>query len=178
MTMGERIKKVRKTLDLTQQEFADKIGSKRNTVATYEMGRTVPSTAVISLVCKTFNVNETWLRTGEGEMLIQQSRDDELAAFMDKLLADENTNFRRRFVTALSRLKPEQWDALEAVALELMKNSAVQAFAPADISNRELTFEREVEREIDQEVERYRDQLLSEKEQASQASSVRESGAD
>lgn len=165
MTMGERIKKVRKTLDLTQQEFADKIGSKRNTVATYEMGRTVPSTAVISLVCKTFNVNETWLRTGEGEMLIQQSRDDELAAFMDKLLADENTKFRRRFVTALSRLKPEQWDALEAVALELMKNSAVQAFAPVNNPSPESAVEREVERDV----ERYRQQRLAEKEQASQA---------
>lgn len=68
--LNERLKRVRKYLDLTQQEFADKIGSKRNTVATYEMGRSEPSAAVISLVCKTFNVNETWLRTGDGEMFV------------------------------------------------------------------------------------------------------------
>lgn len=68
LTIGERIKKVRRSLELTQQEFADRIGSKRNTIATYEMGRTEPSAAVISLICTKFNVSETWLRTGKGEM--------------------------------------------------------------------------------------------------------------
>lgn len=74
--MNERIKKVRKYLDLTQQEFADQIGSKRNTVATYEMGRSTPSAAVISLICKTFNVSEEWLRTGKGRMFMPESSFD------------------------------------------------------------------------------------------------------
>lgn len=172
MSMGDRIKKVRKALDLTQQGFADQIGSKRNTIATYEMGRTEPSAAVISLVCTKFNVSEIWLRTGEGDMFVQRSKDDELAAFMNELLTEESADFRRRLVTALSRLKPEQWDALEAVALELMNDSAALAFAPAHIPSSELT----MEQEVDQEVERYRQQLLLEKERASQASSARESG--
>lgn len=73
MTMGDRIKKVRKSLELTQQEFADQIGSKRNTIATYEMGRTEPSAAVISLVCTKFNISEIWLRTGKGEMFNAKS---------------------------------------------------------------------------------------------------------
>ena len=120
--MNERIKKLRKALDLTQQEFADKIGMKRNTVANYETDRNEPSNSVISLICKTFNVSETWLRTGEGEMFVERTRDDELAAFMDELLAEESADFRRRLVTALSRLKPEQWEALEAVALEDRKS--------------------------------------------------------
>lgn len=66
--MNERIKKLRKALDLTQQEFADRIGMKRNTVANYETDRNKPSNSVISLICKAFDVNEEWLRTGEGEM--------------------------------------------------------------------------------------------------------------
>jgi len=66
--MNTRIKKLRKALDLTQQEFADKIGMKRNTVANYETDRNEPSNSVVSLICREFNVNETWLRTGEGEM--------------------------------------------------------------------------------------------------------------
>lgn len=171
--MNERIKKLRKALDLTQQEFADNIGMKRNTIANYETHRNEPSNSVITLICKTFSVNETWLRTGEGEMFVQRSRDDELAAFMNELLTEESADFRRRLVTALSRLKPEQWDALEAVVLGLMKDTAVPAFAPAHIEKPELTMEQEVE----QEVERYRQQLLIEKEQASQTSSARESGA-
>ena len=75
--MNERLRKLRKTLDLTQQEFADRIGSKRNTVAKYETNTNTPSAAVISLICREFNVNETWLRTGEGEMFIEVSQEDE-----------------------------------------------------------------------------------------------------
>ena len=68
--MNERLKKLRKALDLTQQEFADRIGVKRNTIATYEIGRNTPLDAVIASICREFNVSETWLRTGEGEMFL------------------------------------------------------------------------------------------------------------
>lgn len=66
--MKERIKKLRKALDLTQQEFGNRIGIKRNTIANYETGRNTPIDAVISLICREFNANESWLRTGNGEM--------------------------------------------------------------------------------------------------------------
>lgn len=118
--MKERIKKLRKVLNLTQQEFADRLGINRGNIATYETRDGNPGSSVINLICREFGVSENWLRTGEGEMFIQRSRDDELAAFMDELLAEETPDFRRRLVTALARLKPEQWDALEAVALSLM----------------------------------------------------------
>ena len=66
--MNERIRKLRRTLDLTQKEFGDRIGVKGNTIATYEAGRNEPIDSVISLICREFNVNEAWLRKGEGEM--------------------------------------------------------------------------------------------------------------
>lgn len=66
--MNERLRKLRKTLDLTQQEFADKLGLKRNTVGQYEIGRNPPIDAVIISICREFNVNEEWLRDGVGEM--------------------------------------------------------------------------------------------------------------
>jgi transcriptional regulator with XRE-family HTH domain len=160
--LNERIKKLRKALDLTQQEFADKIGMKRNTVANYETDRNEPSNSVISLICKTFNVSETWLRTGEGEMFVERTRDDELAAFMDELLAEESADFRRWLVTALSRLKPEQWEALEAVALELMKDPAAPAFAPAHTP----TIEEEARAEAEQQAQLIYQQILSEKKAA------------
>lgn len=71
--MNERIKQLRKVLGLTQQEFADRIGVKRNTVATYEGGRNAPVDSVSSLICKEFNVNEEWLRNGVGEMFIDSA---------------------------------------------------------------------------------------------------------
>lgn len=160
--MHDRIKKLRKALDLTQQEFADRIGSKRTTIAKYEIETNVPSSAVISLICREFNVSETWLRTGEGEMFVKRTRDDELAAFMDELLAEESADFRRRLVTALSRLRPEQWEALEAVALELMKGPAAPAFAPAHFS----TIEEEAHAEAEQQAQLIYHQILSEKKAA------------
>lgn len=66
--MNDRIKRLRKELDLTQQEFADRISIKRGAVANYEIGRNIPSDSVINLICREFNVNEAWLRTGTGEM--------------------------------------------------------------------------------------------------------------
>lgn len=66
--MKERIKKIRRELNLTQQEFAERIGIKRNTIANYETGRNDPVDSVISLICREFDVREEWLRNGEGEM--------------------------------------------------------------------------------------------------------------
>jgi transcriptional regulator with XRE-family HTH domain len=68
--MHDRIKFLRMSLDLTQQEFADKLSIKRGAVANYEVGRNQPIGAVISLICKTYNVNEIWLRYGKGEMFL------------------------------------------------------------------------------------------------------------
>lgn len=159
MTIGERLKNLRKALGLTQQEFSDKLKVSRSNIATYEVGKNNPAEAVINLICREFNVSEAWLRTGEGEMFVERTRDDELAAFMDELLAEESADFRRRLVTALSRLKPEQWEALEAVALELMKDPAAPAFAPAHTP----TIEEEARAEAEQQAQLIYQQILSEK---------------
>ena len=74
--LNERIKEMRKALDLTQQEFADKLGVARNNIAGYETGKRNPSNAVISLICNKFNANEEWLRTGEGKMFIEVPEED------------------------------------------------------------------------------------------------------
>ena len=66
--MRDRIKKLRKVLDLTQSDFAARIGSTQNNIANYETGRRSPSAAAFNNICKEFNVNEEWLRTGNGEM--------------------------------------------------------------------------------------------------------------
>ena len=119
--METRIKKLRKALELTQQEFAERIGIKRNTVATYEIGRNVPLDAVIASMCREFNVNEAWLRTGEGEMFHKRSREDELTAYMNSLLQSEPDDIRRRFATAVSHLSTQQLEILEGIALQLVE---------------------------------------------------------
>lgn len=111
--MNERLKKLRKTLDLTQQEFADKIGSKRNTIAKYETDTNVPSAAVISLICREFNVNENWLRTGEGDMFMEMSRDEQIEEFIGDLLHGEEDSFKRRLISGLAALDENGWKVLE-----------------------------------------------------------------
>ena len=66
--MNNRIKKIRKEVGLTQQSFANRIGIARGNISAYEVGKNAPSDAVISLICREFNINEQWLRFGDGEM--------------------------------------------------------------------------------------------------------------
>lgn len=121
--MKDRIKKIRKVLDLTQQEFAEKIGIKRNTIANYETGRNEPVDSVISLICREFNVNEDWLRNGIGDMFIKLNREEEIALWVGKILGDESAKFQRRFIGALSRMNEAGWNALEKVLKDLYEEN-------------------------------------------------------
>ena len=81
--MKDRIRKIRRELDLTQQEFADRLGVKRGAIANYEIGRNEPVDSIISLICREFKVNEEWLRNGTGEMFAPDAS-DELEALVKK----------------------------------------------------------------------------------------------
>ena len=118
--VGDRIRELRKELGMTQQEFADRLKIKRNTIATYETGRNDPIDSVFILICKEFNVSETWLRTGEGEMFVPKSRDEELAEFFGNVQGIGPESFKRRFVAMLSRLDEEDWTLLERMAERLL----------------------------------------------------------
>ena len=84
--MKERLKQLRKTLGITQQEFADKIGIKRNSYANYETGRNTPIDAIILSICREFDVNEDWLRNGSGEMFKERSPSEEIGYYVEDLL--------------------------------------------------------------------------------------------
>lgn len=130
--MNNRIKQVRNYFHLTQQEFADRIKVKRNTVATYEMGRTKPSDSGVSIICREFNVNEEWLRTGEGEMFMPAPM-DELQALVDRYnLSDAAAEFVKTFVEL-----PE--DVRQAV-LDFVKVSASNM---ASLSDPEAIYKKE-----------------------------------
>lgn len=120
--MHERIKALRKALGLTQSDFAERIGSVQNTITGYETGRRVPSNQVISLICREFNVDERWLRTGDGDMFIARSRSQEVTEFVGQVLQGEEDNFKRRFISVLSRLNEDDWAVLEKMATEMKKD--------------------------------------------------------
>lgn len=111
--MNERIKKIRKTLGLTQQEFADVIGIKRNTFSQYEIGRNEPIDAVINLICREFDVNENWLRTGEGEMFIEKSKDEQITEMLVNIQLAGEESFQHRLAAAFSAFNADDWKEIE-----------------------------------------------------------------
>ncbi len=131
MTIGERIKKMRKAKGLTQQVFANKIGSTQNAIARYETDRVTPSSAVVSLICRTFQVNETWLRTGEGEMFDNTARNNELFQWADRLAHEDDESFPKRFALALSRLDTHGWEVMARLADDIMQDRK-EAAKPKD----------------------------------------------
>ena len=84
----DRIKLVRKKAGLTQEQFAKKIGTVQNTITGYETGRRNPSGSAITLICKEFNVNENWLRYGQGDMLNYSDEDEEFQAASNEITND------------------------------------------------------------------------------------------
>ena len=121
--MNERIKKLRKQyLDMTQKEFGERIGVKGNTIAQYEMGRNEPIDAVISLICREFNVNEEWLRNGTGEMFVQMDDEDMLMEWAGRVLGNDSDSFKRRFVKMLMSLSEDEWELFERKAKELVND--------------------------------------------------------
>lgn len=118
--MKDRIKELRKNKKLTQAEFGKRIGVKGNTITTYENGSRVPSEAVIKSICRVFNVNEEWLRTGQGDPDIQLSRDEALAQFFGEVMQGEDPDFRRRLLSVMSRLTTDEWALLEQMAWKLV----------------------------------------------------------
>ena len=112
----DRIKKIRKELDLTQQAFADKIGMKQNTIAQYEMGRTKPSDAIVFSICREFNVNEVWLRTGKGEMFQELTEQQKILNYSALLLKEKDSAVAKAIQTLI--VTYEQLDDASKVTLE------------------------------------------------------------
>lgn len=122
MTTGERIRTLRKELKMSQNDFGTRIGLASNTITNYETDRRNPSNQVIELICREFNVNEEWLRTGKGEMFLPLDREDEITKFLGSLMKPNDDNeFMKKFIHMLSKLDIEDWKALEKIALLMVE---------------------------------------------------------
>lgn len=86
--MNQRLRELRKALNLNQTEFGNRIGVKQSTITGYETGNRIPLDSVIISICREFNVNENWLRSGEGEMFLPVG--DEVSEIVSHLLDESN----------------------------------------------------------------------------------------
>lgn len=117
--MNERIRKIRKEKGLTLEKFGERIGIQKATLSKIENGTVTLTDRNVTSICREFNVNETWLRTGEGEMFVDMDTEDELMRWAGEVLSGSDTSFQKRFVKMLMGLNPAQWKVLEEKILEL-----------------------------------------------------------
>lgn len=124
--MNERIKELRKALNLTQAEFGARIGVKANTITNYETGTRSPSDAVILSICREFNVNQYWLETGNGEMFNAVDDVEKAVSFYMSALkggTEADDNFKKVFVAELAgvldALGPAGWQAVKQMIVNV-----------------------------------------------------------
>lgn len=101
--MYSRIKEIRRTLKLNQNEFAEKIGLSQSSLAMIEVGKRNFSDKHIKLICSTFNISENWLRTGNGNMF-------------------SSTPYERELLKVFEQLSPDSQEYLYAMAEGLLKH--------------------------------------------------------
>lgn len=105
--MKDRIKQIRKSENLTQVEFAERLGISASNVISYENGLRSPSASGIQNICRTFGINEQWLLTGEGEMK-SESKEEELARLTAQMFREEDESFRLKLVRMVANMSDEQ----------------------------------------------------------------------
>ena len=103
--MNERMKQLRK-------------GTSRANIGKYEVSANIPSSAIISLICREFNVNEEWLREGSGDMFRSNDRYSDIARLTSQLLNEESDSFKNRFISMLARLNSDEWKFRQKCVLE------------------------------------------------------------
>lgn len=118
--IGKRVKEIRTALNLTQEDLSQRIGLKRNSIALIESGKRNISDQAILSICREFNVNESWLRSGEGSMFIELTDEEEIAELVGKILYKESDDFRKRLIYILAKLDDNEIEMLEKITNDIV----------------------------------------------------------
>ena len=114
--VNDRIKELRKQLNLTQTEFGDRLHVSRGVINNIDQNIVEPKPLFLDNVAATFNVNRLWLETGEGEMLADMSREEKIGRLIADILDDSPESFRRRVFEILVDLDADGWKKLQDAA--------------------------------------------------------------
>ena len=129
-TLNERVKQLRKTLDLTMEKFGDRLGVKKNSISQIESGKNSLTEQMIKSICREFDVDEEWLRNGTGSMFIERTRDEEIANFIGTIQSVDDDSFMKKFISMLAKLDESEWKLLEKMALKLTKENEEGQVSP------------------------------------------------
>ena len=119
MTQGERVKEVRKTLDLTLEKFGEQLGVTKVAISNIEKGNRNLTDQMSKAICREFNVSEEWLRDGTGNMFVDLSKEIQIARFFGNMVGDDG--FKKRFISALSTMTVDEWAFLERKMREIFE---------------------------------------------------------
>lgn len=120
MTEGQRVREVRKSLGLTMEKFGASLGVGKTAISNIELGTRNLTEQMLLSICRVYNVNEEWLRSGTGEMFVPMTRDEQIEEFFGDVLRDEEDDFRRRLISVLAKLTPDEWGLLEEKLKEIL----------------------------------------------------------
>lgn len=131
-TINDRIALLIKDLGITRSSFADRIRVSRPFVSELCSGVKQPSDRTIADIAREFGVSLAWLQYGEGEMYVKRSANEELGLLVANIMSDADDSFRKRFVTLLMALPPEDWGKIERFIDELQQNDSSKATKNAE----------------------------------------------
>lgn len=113
--MNERIKQVRKLKKLSQTAFGEPLGASRDMINNVENGRAAVSDMMIAAICRVYNVDEVWLRTGTGQPFPKKSRRDVIDEYIGQLSEGKRSDIEQLLIELMAETSVEEWQALSAV---------------------------------------------------------------
>lgn len=122
-TINERISFLIKDQGLTQAKFSERIHLAQSHISKICSGAYNPTERTISDICREFGVSLAWLEHGDGEMYVQRSANEELALLVTDIMSDADDSFRKRFLSLLMALPPDDWIKIERFVDDLQKKS-------------------------------------------------------
>lgn len=164
MTENERVNQIRNELGLTLEEFGRRLGVTRSAISNIVNGARGVTDQMRASICREYGVNEQWLRDGSGEPFETVPVDDEIQRLADDVMRESPESFKRRFVLALSKLTPDQWQVLSDIADLLLADQG-----PAEVPGDPTA-------DISKTVDEVREQLIDEKKAREKSSATSHDG--
>ena len=125
-TIHDRIRMIRTSERLntegkmTMEKFGQRLGVQKSSISDIESGRRHPTEAMQIAICREFNVNPEWLRSGTGPMFKKPSENERITEFINRILTDEPDGVKVRFISAVSKFTDRDWETVLKVARELL----------------------------------------------------------
>lgn len=127
MSENERIKEIRKTLKMTMERFGERLGVTKTAISNIEKSKRKVTEQMRKAICREFNINGDWLRTGNGEMFVQLSQEDETAHIVQDMLGSNTGSFYNiilEIAKSYKKLSPTSRKALDELADNLLSSLA------------------------------------------------------